>query len=58
MPGRMELDLVDPVAVTVMALEFGGVAIGEESPPIDLRRSDPSTEICDQIDRPTSVVTL
>jgi hypothetical protein len=57
-PGRMELDVVGPVAVTIMTTEFGGVAIGEEAPLIDVGRSDPSTEFHDQVDGPTGVVAL
>jgi len=54
----MELDAVDPVAVTVVTLELGRVTIGEEPPLIDLGRSDPSTEFRDQVDSPTAAVAL
>ena len=36
-PGRMELDLVDSVAVTVVCAELGWVAVGVSSRPIHLR---------------------
>jgi hypothetical protein len=54
----MELDVVYPVARTVMAVESGRVPIGLESPLIDLGRSDPSTEFRHQVDSPTAAVAL
>jgi hypothetical protein len=54
----MELDVVDPVAITVMTFEFGGVPIGKKTPLIDLGGSDPSTEFRHQVDSPTGVVAL
>ena len=57
-PGRMELDLVDPVAVSVVSSKFGGVAIGEEAPLVHLRGCHPSPEFSDRVHGPAAAVPL
>ena len=57
-PGRMEINLVDPIAITVMSSEFGGVAVGEKAPLVDLGGCDPPPEFPDRVDGPSGVAAL
>ena len=57
-PGRMEFNAVDPVAITVMSSELGRVAVGEKAPLVDLGGCDPPSKFPDPVDGPSGVVAL
>lgn len=57
-PGRMEINLVDPVAIAVVSSEFRRVAVGKKTPLVNFGRGDPPPKLLDLVDGPSGVVAL
>lgn len=58
MPGGVKLDQVDPVAVAVVRVKLGGVAVGEKAPLVDLGRGETMSKLAQFTDCPVAAVSL
>jgi len=57
MPGRMELDFVDPVAETIVRAEARRVLV-RQAPPLERLTAEKPAELARALDRPAGAVTL